>query len=197
MNDILSDSALDQIFRTARSYNGWKPSEIDDVTLEALHNLAAFGPTSANSCPARFVFLKTSAGKERLKPYLIPDNVDKVMAASVVAIIGHDMAFYEKIPQLFPHNPGARDWFAGNEPLIEQTAFRNGTLQGAYLMIAARALGLDCGPMSGFDNGGVDAEFFAGTEVKSNFICSLGVGDPATIFPRSPRLSFDEACQVL
>lgn len=197
MNDILSDGALDQIFRAARSYNGWKPAEIDDVTLEALHSLASFGPTSANCCPARFVFLRSKEGKERLKRYLIPDNVEKVMSASVVTIIGHDMEFYEKIPELFPHNPGARDWFAGNDPLIEQTAFRNGTLQGAYLMIAARALGLDCGPMSGFDNAGVDAEFFAGTAFRSNFLCSLGVGDPGSIFPRSPRLSFDDACQVL
>lgn len=197
MNKALDASGLDQIFRTARSYNGWQDADISDVTLDAIYQTAAFGPTSANCSPARFVFLKSGAAKERLKPLLLPTNIDKVMASSVVAIIGYDLEFYEKIPQLFPHNPGARDWFAGNDALIAETAMRNGTLQGAYLMIAARALGYDCGPMSGFDRAGVDKEFFAGTSVQSNFICSLGVGDPASIFERSPRLTFDEACEIL
>lgn len=197
MNKALDTSGLDQIFRTARSYNGWQDADINDVTLDAIYQTAAYGPTSANCSPARFVFLKSGAAKERLKPLLLPTNIDKVMASSVVAIIGYDLEFYEKIPQLFPHNPGARDWFAGNDALIAETAMRNGTLQGAYLMIAARALGYDCGPMSGFDRAGVDKEFFAGTSVQSNFICSLGVGDPASIFERSPRLTFDEACEIL
>lgn len=197
MSKALDASGLDQIFRTARSYNGWQEAGVSDVTLDAIYQTAAFGPTSANCSPARFVFLKSDAAKERLKPLLIPTNIDKVMASSVVAIIGYDLEFYEKIPQLFPHNPGARDWFAGNDALIAETAMRNGTLQGAYLMIAARALGYDCGPMSGFDRAGVDKEFFAGTTVQSNFICSLGIGDPASIFERSPRLAFDEACEIL
>lgn len=197
MSKALDAAGLDQIFRTARSYNGWQDADISDVTLDAIYQTAAFGPTSANCSPARFVFLKSDAAKARIKSLLIPDNVDKVMGASVVAIIGYDLEFYEKIPQLFPHNPGARDWFAGNDALIADTAMRNGTLQGAYLMIAARALGYDCGPMSGFDRAGVDKEFFPGTSVQSNFICSLGVGDPASIFDRSPRLVFDEACEIL
>lgn len=197
MSKALDADGLDQIFRTARSYNGWQAAEIDDAALGELYTLAAFGPTSANSSPARFVFLHSDAAKARLKPHLIPDNVDKVMTASVVAIIGYDLEFYEKIPQLFPHNPGARDWFAGNDALIEETAIRNGTLQGAYLVIAARALGYDCGPMSGFNRSGVDAEFFPGTPWRSNFICSLGTGDPASIFARSPRLAFDDACDIL
>lgn len=197
MSKALDASGLDQIFRTARSYNGWQEADISDVNLDAIYQTAAFGPTSANCSPARFVFLKSDAAKERLKPLLLPTNIDKVMASSVVAIIGYDLEFYEKIPQLFPHNPGARDWFAGNDALAAETAMRNGTLQGAYLMIAARALGYDCGPMSGFDRAGVDKEFFAGTTVQSNFICSLGVGDPASIFERSPRLTFDEACEIL
>lgn len=197
MSKALDASGLDQIFRTARSYNGWQEADISDVTLDAIYQTAAFGPTSANCSPARFVFLKSGAAKERLKPLLIPTNVDKVMGSSVVAIIGYDLEFYEKVPQLFPHNPEARDWFAGNDALITETAMRNGTLQGAYLMIAARALGYDCGPMSGFDRAGVDKEFFPGTSVQSNFICSVGVGDPASIFERSPRLAFDEACEIL
>jgi 3-hydroxypropanoate dehydrogenase len=197
MNAYLNDESLDQIFRAARSYNSWKPHVIDDVTLEALHDLTSLGPTSANCCPGRFIFLRSDAAKARLKPHLLPANVDKVMTASAVAIIGYDLEFYEKIPQLFPHNPGAQDWFTGNDPLIQETAMRNGTLQGAYLMIAARSLGLDCGPMSGFDQKGVNEEFFSGTSIKSNFICSLGVGDPKSLFARSPRLAFQDACQTL
>lgn len=197
MSKALDAAGLDQIFRNARSYNGWQQAELDDAAAKEIYTLAAFGPTSANSSPARFVFLRSDAAKERLKPHLIPTNVDKVMTASLVAIIAYDLEFYDKIPELFPHNPGARDWFAGNDALIEETAMRNSTLQGAYLMIAARALGYDCGPMSGFDRAGVDAEFFPGTPWRSNFICSLGVGDPASIFDRSPRLSFEDACEIL
>jgi 3-hydroxypropanoate dehydrogenase len=154
-------------------------------------DLAKMAPTSANTSPLRIVFVRTPAGKERLKPALGPMNVEKTMAAPVTAIIGHDLAFYDLLPRLFPH-ADARAWFVGNAPLIESTAFRNGTLQGAYFILAARALGLDCGPMSGFDNAKVDAEFFAGTTVKSNFLVNLGHGDPATLFPRSPRLAADE-----
>ena len=197
MSKALDADGLDQIFRTARSYNGWQEAAIDDAALGELYTLAAFGPTSANCSPARFVFLRSNEAKERLGPHLIPGNVDKAMSASVVAIIGYDLEFYEKIPQLFPHNPGARDWFAGNDALIEETAIRNGTLQGAYLMIAARALGYDCGPLSGFNRAGVDSEFFPGTSQRSNFICCLGSGDPASIFARSPRLAFDDACDIL
>src|SRR5690606_33335949 len=150
------------------------------------------GPTSANCSPSRFVFVTTADGRERLKPHLAPGNVAKVMTAPVTVIIGTDYKFYEKLPQLFPH-ADARSWFAGNEKLAETTAFRNGTLQGGYLIMAARAVGLDCGPMSGFNNEGVDQEFFANTSIKSNFICGLGYGDPSGVFPRSPRLAFDEA----
>lgn len=197
MRKALDAAGLDLIFRSARSYNGWKETSLDDAALQEIYRTAAFGPTSANCSPARFVFLRSTEAKERLKPHLIPDNVDKVMSASVVVIIAYDLEFYERIPELFPHNPGAREWFAGNEALIAETAFRNGTLQGAYLVIAARAAGFDCGPMSGFDKAGVDKEFFAGTSHRSNFICSLGTGDPDSIFDRSPRLAFDDACEVL
>lgn len=197
MNKALDTAGLDLIFREARSFNGWQEAALDDAALGEIYRLAALGPTSANCSPARFVFLRSGAARQRLKPYLIPDNVPKVMTASVVVIIAWDLEFYERIPELFPHNPGAREWFAGNEALIEETAMRNGTLQGAYLMIAARAMGYDCGPMSGFDRAGVDEEFFAGTKVRSNFICSLGKGDPASLFGRSPRLAFDDACKIL
>ncbi len=192
----LDDTALDQLFRSARTHNGWLPRPVTDDTLRAVYDLARMGPTSANSSPARFVFLRTPAAKARLKPALSAGNLDKTMAAPVTVIIGHDMAFYDKLPQLFPH-ADARSWFAGKPEVIATTAFRNGTLQGAYLMLAARALGLDCGPMSGFDNAKVDAEFFAGTEIRSNFLCNLGYGDPSKLFGRSPRLGFDEACTLL
>jgi 3-hydroxypropanoate dehydrogenase len=197
MTAPLSDAALDQIFRTARSQNKWLAKPVSPALLQAVYELMKFGPTSANCSPARIVFVTSDEAKARLKPFLLPQNVDKVMSAPATAIIGHDMKFFDKIPQLFPHNPGAREWFSGNEALAAATAFRNGTLQGAYFMIAARALGLDCGPMSGFDPSGVDREFFAGTDVKSNFICSVGYGDPAGVFPRSPRLAFNEACTVV
>lgn len=196
MHHALSDDALDQLFRTARTQNKWQAKPVSPTLLHALYDLLRMGPTSANCSPARFVFVTTDAGRERLKPHLLPSNVSKVMTAPVTVIIGHDLKFYERLPELFPHTD-ARRWFVGNEPLIQSTAFRNGTLQGAYLMLAARSLGLDCGPMSGFNNAGVDQEFFANTTVKSNFICGLGYGDPTGVFARSPRLAFDEACQVV
>lgn len=196
MSRPLDDAALDQLFRSARSHNGWLPQPVSDDALRALYDLMKMGPTSANCSPARIVFLRTREAKERLKPALSPGNLDKTMSARVTAIIGHDLAFYDKLPQLFPH-ADARAWFAGKPEVIQATAFRNGSLQGAYLMLAARAVGLDCGPMSGFDAAKVDAEFFAGTEIRTNFLCNLGHGDPARLFARSPRLAFDEACTLL
>jgi 3-hydroxypropanoate dehydrogenase len=196
MSASINDAALDQLFRTARTHNGWLPQAVTDDELRALYELMKMGPTSANCSPARIVFLRTRAAKERLRPALSPGNLDKTMAAPVTAIVAHDLEFYEKLPQLFPH-ADARSWFAGKPEVIQTTAFRNGTLQGAYLMLAARAIGLDCGPMSGFDSARVDAEFFAGTAVRSNFLCNLGHGDPDRLFARSPRLTFEEACSLL
>jgi 3-hydroxypropanoate dehydrogenase len=193
----LPDASLDQIFRTARTQNAWTDTPVSETLLRAVYDLMRFGPTSANCSPARIVFVTTPEGKARLLPHLSGNNSAKTAKAPAVAIIGHDMKFYDKIPQLFPHAPEAREWFANDAKVAEMTAFRNGTLQGAYFMIAARSLGLDCGPMSGFNNAGVDAEFFAGTDIKSNFLCSVGHGDPAAVFPRSPRLSFEEACQLV
>jgi len=195
MKPALDTNALNQLFLDARSYNGWQDDTIAKETLEALWNLTRMGPTSANSSPMRLIFVVTPEAKEKLKPCLIDSNVEKVMTAPAIAIIAYDLAFVDKLPQLFPH-ADARAWFEGNDLLINETAFRNGTLQGAYLMLAARALGLDCGPMSGFDNASVDAAFFAGTSIKSNFLCCLGLGDQTSIFRRSPRLDFDEACQI-
>lgn len=196
---MLNDQALDALFRTARSQNGWQNRPVSDSQLRAVYDLMKWGPTSANCSPARILFLRTPEAKERLVPALLPSNVDKVRTAPVVAIIGHDLRFYDALPKLFPHNQTARDWFAGDDKkaVAETTAFRNATLQGAYLMIAARALGLDCGPMSGFDNAKVDAEFFAGTDIKSNFVSGIGYGDPSKVYTRSPRLAFDEACKLL
>ncbi len=197
MAHAIADAALDQIFRTARSYNGWQDKPVEQDLLLQIYDLLKFGPTSGNGCPARFVFLTSPEGKERLKPCLGEFNVEKVMTAPAVAIIAYDLEFYEKIPELFPHNPEAREWFADDAPLAEETAFRNGSLQGAYMMIAARALGLDCGPMSGFDKAAVDKEFFDGTQWRSNFICGLGYGEPESIFERNPRLKFEDAAQIL
>ena len=196
MSDILSDSGLDLLFREARTHNGWQDKEVSDVLLQAVFDLAKMGPTSANCSPMRVLYLKSPEAKEKLRPALIEGNVEKTMAAPVVAVIGHDLEFYEHLPKLFPHTD-ARAWFLGNDPLIETTAFRNGSLQGAYFILAARALGLDCGPMSGFDNAQVDAAFFADGKVKSNFLCNLGYGDPSKLFPRSPRFAFDEVCKIL
>ena len=193
----LDDTALDLILRTARTQNGWLPAPVSDAQLRAVYDIMRLGPTSANSCPARIVFLRTAAAKARLIPALSPTNVDKTKAAPVTAIIGYDTRFFELFPKLFPHRPDMKDVYAGNARLAETTAFRNGTLQGAYFMIAARAVGLDVGGMSGFDNAKVDAEFFPDGRVKSNFLCNVGHGDPAKVLPKLPRLDFDEACTLL
>lgn len=197
MTEIVNDKALDIIFRQARSHSAWLDKPVSEVTLQALWDLARMGPTSANCSPLRVIFVQSAAAKDKLKLHLAPGNVDKVMSAPVCAILGHDTAFYEVLPRLFPHTD-ARSWFVGDDKkaLAETTAFRNGSLQGAYFMMAARALGLDCGPMSGFDNDGVDQAFFVGTTIRSNFLCNLGYGDAEQLFPRSPRLDFDEACQI-
>jgi len=194
---MLNDQAFDILFRTARSHNKWRDKPVSDVTVAALYDLLRWGPTSANCFPARFVFVTSAEARARLGGCVAPGNAEKVATAPVTAIIGHDSEFYEMIPKLFPHNPKARDWFVNDPALAEVTAFRNGTLQGDYLMLAARALGLDCGPMSGFDNAAVDREFFPGGTIKSNFICALGYGDPAGLFPRSPRPNFDEVCSIV
>ena len=196
MADVLDDKALDQLFREARTHNGWLPKPVPDDLLRKLYDLAKMGPTSANCFPARLVFVKSADAKARLKPTLSPNNVEKTMAAPVTVIVAYDLEFYEKLPRLFPHTD-ARSWFVGNPKLIEATAFRNGSLQGAYLILAARALGLDCGPMSGFDNAKLDAEFFPDGKVKSNFLLNLGYGDPSKVRPRGPRLTFDEACKIV
>jgi 3-hydroxypropanoate dehydrogenase len=196
MSEKLAEAALDQLFRTARTYNAFLPREVTDEQLHALYELAKFGPTSANSSPMRLVFVKSAQAKEKLEPFLSEGNRAKTMAAPVTAIVANDHAFYDHLPKLFPH-ADARSWFAGNQALADTTAFRNATLQGAYVIMAARALGLDCGPMSGFDNAGVDEAFFAGTTVKSNFLINIGYGDSSRdLFPRSPRLAFDEACRI-
>ncbi|MBC7938189.1 MAG: malonic semialdehyde reductase [Chitinophagaceae bacterium] len=187
--------SIEQLFTEARSQNGWLEQPVADTTLQALYDLYKWGPTSANCSPARVVFVRSAEAKALLAGCMSPGNAPKVLQAPVTALIGMEMAFYEKLPQLFPHTD-ARAWFAGKPEVIEATAFRNSSLQGAYLMLAARCLGLDCGPMSGFDDKKVDAAFWAGTTVRSNFVCSLGHGDPAKVFARSPRLSFDEACRL-
>jgi len=193
----LDGAALDLIFRNARTQNGWLDTPVSDAQLHEIYELMRLGPTSANSCPARIVFLRTTAAKARLLSALSPGNVDKTKAAPVTAIIGYDRRFFELLPRLFPHKPEMADPFKANKTLAETTAFRNGTLQGAYFMLAARALGLDVGGMSGFDNAKVDAEFFPDGRVKSNFLCNVGHGDPAKVLPRLPRLDFDEACTLL
>ena len=195
MPHALDDAALDHLFRTARSYNRFS-GEIDDATLHRLYDLMKFGPTEANTTPARIVFVKSPQARERLGPALSEGNYAKTMSAPVVAIVGYDMRFFDKLPVLFPH-ADARSWFADRDPdNLAWVAMRSASLQTAYLMLAARALGLDCGPMSGFDNAKVDAAFFAGTPIRSSVLVNLGQGDPASIFPRSPRLAFDEACRI-
>jgi 3-hydroxypropanoate dehydrogenase len=207
----LDDQALDLLFRQARTHTAWLDTPVSDDLLRQLYEVMKWGPTSANSCPARFLFLRSKKAKQRLLPALAPGNVDKTMTAPVTVIVAYDLTFYEKLPTLFPHSPGMRKLFAENPQLVEVTAKRNSSLQGAYLLMAARALGLDCGPMSGFDHAKVDDEFFgAGKEcegceqeffpaghVKSNFLCNLGYGDRSKLAPRSPRLAFSEACTVL
>lgn len=208
---MLNDAALDQLFREARTHNAWLDKPVSDQTLHELYDLVKWGPTSANSSPARFIFLRSPEAKERLRAALAPGNVQKVMTAPVTVIIAYDLRFYEKMPKLFPHNPAMGELFAKNPQLIETTARRNSSLEGAYLILAARALGLDTGPLSGFDNAkvdelffdagreceGCDQEFFPEGHVKSNFLCNLGYGDKSKLMPRLPRLKFEEACSIL
>jgi 3-hydroxypropanoate dehydrogenase len=194
---MVDDAALDLLFRKARSHNGWLDKPVTDDLLRQLYELMKWGPTSANCSPARIVFVRTPANKERVRPALSPNNVEKTMTAPVIAIVAYDSRFYEHLPQLFPRNPQVAELFASNAALSATTAFRNGTLQGGYFLLAARAVGLDCGPMSGFDNTKIDAEFFSDGRFKSNFLCGLGHGDLAKVHPRSPRLAFEEACTLL
>ena len=196
ISTAIDESALDVLFRQARTFYQWKDIPVSDEILRQIYDLCKFGPTSANASPMRIVFLKTEGQKARLLPALAANNVEKSRTAPVVAIIAYDLEFYEKLPKLYPP-VDARSWFAGNPALIAETAFRNGSLQGAYFMLAARALGLDCGPMSGFDADKVNAEFFPEGKLKANFVCNLGYGDASKQYPRLPRLEFDEACQIL
>lgn len=195
MTDSLTDAALDQLFRTARTYNGFTDKPVDPALLRQIHDLLRWGPTSANCCPLRVVFVTSAEGKERLRPALSAGNLAKTMSSPVVAILAFDTRFAEHLPRLFPH-VDARPWFA-DPAVAQETAFRNGTLQAGYFLLAARAVGLDCGPMSGFDQGKVNAEFFPDGRFKANFICNLGHGDPASLFDRSPRFDFEDVCQIV
>ncbi|HET8705760.1 MAG TPA: malonic semialdehyde reductase [Pseudomonadales bacterium] len=192
----LPDSALKQLFSEARTFQHWQNKPVPESTLHQLYELLKFGPTAANGCPARFIFITSPEAKQRLKSCLSEGNIEKTMSAPVTVIIAQDMEFYEKLDVLFPFTD-ARSWFAGNDALIAEAAMRNSSLQGAYLMLAARALGLDCGPMSGFDAAKLNQAFFAGQSLKANFLCNLGFGDRAKLPPRAPRLPFDEACKIL
>lgn len=192
----LDDHSLDIIFRKARTHSAWLDKPVSDELLNQVYDLMKWAPTGVNCSPARIVFVRSAEAKQRLLPAMSPGNVEKTRSAPVTAIVGYDLEFYEKLPELFPQTD-ARSWFAGNQPMIDAAAFRNGTLQGAYLLLAARALGLDAGPMSGFDNEKVDREFFAGTKIKSNFVINLGYGDRSKLFPRNPRLPFGEVAQIL
>lgn len=195
---MLDAHALDVLFRAARTHNAFSGS-VTDARLRELHELMKWGPTTMNTQPARFVFVRSKEAKEKLAPALSPGNLDKTMKAPVTAIIAYDLHFYENLPKAFPHRPDAIKGYLGEEkkPANERTAFRNGSLQGAYFILAARALGLDCGPMSGFDNAKVDAAFFPDGRWKSNFLCNLGTGDPSKLMPRNPRLTFEEACRIV
>ena len=192
----LSDQALDQLFREARTHNGWQPIDVPDALLKEAVELTEMGPTSANVLPLRIVFVKSAEAKERLKPALMAGNVEKTMAAPVTAVLGHDTKFYDLLPRLFPH-ADAKSWFVGNETFANDTAYKNGTLQVAYFILALRALGLDTGPMTGFDNAAVDAAFFPGGQIKSNVLVNIGYGDPSKLFPRSPRLAYDEIAKTV
>lgn len=192
----INGEALDAVFLKARTFNRWQEKDVPDALLKQVYDLAKMAPTSANCSPARIVFVKSAEGKERLKPYLDQGNVDKTMSAPVTAIIAQDRKFYEYMPKLFPHTD-AKSWFVGKPDYIESTMRRNGTLQGGYLILAARSLGLDCGPMSGFDNAGVKKEFFPGLDGEVDFLCNLGYGDAEGMFPRSPRFDFDDVCEIL
>lgn len=194
---MLDVTALDTLFRNARTHNGWLDRPVTDAQLQQIYDLMKWGPTSANCSPARIVFVRSREAKERLRPAMSEGNLAKTMAAPVTAIVGFDLKFYDLLPRLFPHNQAARSWFTNDLKGAEVAAFRNGSLQGGYFILAARAVGLDCGPMSGFDNAKVDEAFFPGGQVRSNFLCNLGYGDSTQLFPRSPRLDFAEACQVL
>jgi 3-hydroxypropanoate dehydrogenase len=196
LSTTISSDALDQVFREARTHSAWLPARVPLETLREVYDLARWGPTSANSSPARFVFLESEAAKARLLPALAPGNVEKTKAAPVTVIVAWDTEFYEKLPRLFPR-ADMRSYFVGKQPLIDETALRNGSLQGGYFILAARSVGLDCGPMSGFDAAKVNAEFFPDGKWKANFLCNLGYGDRSKLFPRNPRLEFDEACRVL
>ena len=211
MGHSVDERALNALFRDARTHTKWEPRPVTDDTLRNLYDLLKWAPTSANASPARFAFLRSKEAQERLRPALAPLNVEKTMTAPVTVIIAYDLKFYEQLPKLFPHSPGMAKLFADNPEMVETTAKRNSSLQGAYLIMAARALGLDCGPMSGFDQAKVDEEFFAAGKpcfgcdqeffpeghVKTNFLCNLGYGDPSTLYPRLPRLAFSEACSLL
>lgn len=194
---ILSDRDLDTVFRSARTYYSWADTPVTRVQMQAIYDLARMGPTSANASPARFVWCASDEAKAKLGACVSDGNRPKVLQAPVTVVVGMDMEFYAKLPELFPHDQTARTWFEGNEGVVRDTAFRNSSLQGAYLIMAARAVGLDCGPMSGFDKAKVDAAFFAGTRVETNFICSIGHGTDEKLFPRLPRLAFEEACEIL
>jgi len=193
---ILNDESLDILYRNARTYSVWKKEDVSDVLLQAIHDLTKFAPTSANCCPMRVVFVKSPDAKAKLKPLLDAGNVDKTMTAPVTAIIGYDMKFYEHMPKLFPHTD-AKSWFVGKPDYIRETAERNGSLQGGYFILAARSLGLDCGPMSGFDRAAAKEAFFPGQDVEVNFLCNLGYGEPSSLHPRSPRFTFDEVCKIV
>ncbi|MCH8683991.1 malonic semialdehyde reductase [Pedomonas mirosovicensis] len=197
MGEIISDRSLDTLFRNARTPRAWLDKPVTDVQLRAIYDLMRMAPTSMNSSPARIVFAHSQKARDRLAECASPGNMERIRTAGAVAIIGEDTAFYEKLPELFPPSPTARDLFAGNPALAEATAFRNSSLQGAYLIMAARALGLDCGPMSGFEPDKVNAAFFAGTTIKANFLVALGYGDDDALHPRLPRLSFEDACKIL
>ncbi len=194
---MLNDPVLDTLFRAARTHNGWRDKPVSDEQLQQIYDLMKWGPTSANCSPARIVFVKSLQAKEKLLACMNPGNIEKTRTAPATAVIGMDMAFYEKLPHLFPHNPDARSWFAGDPAAIDSTAMRNSSLQGGYFILAARAVGLDCAPMSGFNADKMNQAFFAGTSVKVNFVCSLGYGDTSKLHPRGPRLSFDEACKIV
>ena len=196
MTDI-DETTLAKLLTNARSQNGWLAEPVNDALLRTAYDIAKWGPTSMNTQPMRVLFMRSAEAKERLRPALAPTNVDKVMTAPVVAVIAYDTEFHSQLPTVFPHNPNAQNFFLGNEALIESTAFRNGSLQAAYLMLALRAVGLDVGPMSGFDPGKVNAELFAGTTWRVNLICGIGHGDPAKVYGRSPRLDFDAVAQLL
>lgn len=196
MKQRVNISVLAQLFTEARTHNAWLDKDVPNEVLVELVELMRWGPTSVNMSPARIIFVKSKKAKEQLEPFLMSGNVEKTMAAPVTAILGYDLEFYEYLPYLFPHQD-ARSWFVGKKDFIANSAFRNGSLQGGYFILAARSLGLDCGPMSGFDNAGVDASFFANTQIKSNFLCNLGYGDPKGLFPRSPRFEFEKIAKIL